>query len=71
MCFDRGSLRKKLDSFLIFFQVNFLQINLMHAHIGVILVLCFMQRPITYGRQVHAFGHHRGRIIQINDTPVH
>ena len=51
MCFDRGTQKKKLDNFLIFFQVGVLAVQLQNA-ISLMVndsVLHSLQRPSPYG----------------------
>jgi len=51
MCFDRGTQKKKLDNFLIFFQVGVLAVELQNAINLIVndLVLHSLQRPPPYG----------------------
>jgi hypothetical protein len=62
MCFDRGSLKKKLDAFLTFFQVSlqghltlFRNVVLMPSGM---LVLCAVQGRVAYGCGIYVIRHH-------------
>jgi len=53
MCFDRGTQRKRLDNFLIFFQVCHSIYSLCAALSDVLLVLCLLQASSAYGRRFY------------------
>jgi len=53
MCFDRGTQRKRLDNFLIFFQVCHYIYSLCTTSPDVVLVLCLLQAEFAYGRRFY------------------
>lgn len=62
MCFDRGTQKKKLDNFLIFFQVLFVVFGgLPETDRGFFSVLYPLQERLTHGCGFHAVGLSGGR----------
>ena len=55
MCFDRGSQKRKLDNWLVFFQVCLMLTYLDHR-LTMTLVLPLMQRTNADGRRVYGYG---------------
>lgn len=60
MCFDRGSLKRRLDDYLVLFQV--IQRSCMPTVLTTDLkqVLCTLQRRTADGHLFHGFRHSRG-----------
>ena len=64
MCFDRGTQKKKLDNFLVFFQVRFGLYCVFHPDFRQ--VLYSLQRPVAYGHRVYVDRFTRGAPFNYN-----